>query len=100
MDHAIRSFQESTGDARPVRIDIHSTGCCDSSLFLRVDSPGEDDLTLTVSGLTFVISLRAHRIAGDVTITLADGPGREGFLLTSSRPLSEWEGFSPIRITV
>jgi Fe-S cluster assembly iron-binding protein IscA len=97
---AIRSFLARNGIQKPVRIDLHSSGCCDASLFLRVDTASQKDLTHETDGLTFIIDPGIHGLVGEVTIATANENGREGFLLTSSKPLSEWEGFSPISIQV
>jgi Fe-S cluster assembly iron-binding protein IscA len=77
---------------RPVRIDLHSTGCCDASLGLCLDEIHEDDLIQDTDGLTFVISPEVHKLAGQVTITCADDKDKSGFVLTSTKPISEWEG--------
>jgi Fe-S cluster assembly iron-binding protein IscA len=97
---AIRSFLARHEIQKPVRIDIHSTGCCDASLFLRVDTASGNDLTHEVDGLTFVISPETHTLVGEVTITCSDENGRQGFVLSSRRPLSEWEGFSHVGIMI
>jgi Fe-S cluster assembly iron-binding protein IscA len=91
---AIRSLLSERGVQRPVRIEIQSTGCCDSSLGLAVDTVRESDLVEDLDGLTFVISPEIHQLVGEVTISYTDDAGREGFVLTSTKPLSEWDGFA------
>lgn len=98
---AIRAFLAEKGVQRPVvRIHLQSSGCCDSSLGLIVDDIHESDLLQEVDGLTFVISTAIHQLVGEVTISYTDEIGREGFVLTSEKPVSEWDGFgvSTIRI--
>jgi Fe-S cluster assembly iron-binding protein IscA len=97
---AIRSFLAEKGCQRTLRIDLQSSGCCDPSLCLCVDDIRESDLTREVDGLTLVISPEIHELVGEVTISLADDTGRKGFVLTSRKPVSEWDGFavSVIRI--
>lgn len=83
---------------RPVRIDLHSTGCCDASLGLCLDEIREDDLIQEADNLTFVISPAVHKLAGQVTITSADDKDKPGFVLTSTKPISEWEGMGVCHI--
>jgi Fe-S cluster assembly iron-binding protein IscA len=91
---AIRLFLAEKGFQRPLRIDLQSGGCCDPSLCLNVDAIRESDLTQEVDGLTFVISPEIHELVGEVTISLADEIGRKGFVLTSRKPVSEWDGLA------
>jgi len=79
---------------RPIRIDLQSSGCCDPSLRLQVDTIRESDLIQETDGLVFIIRPEIHRLAGDVTIDYVDESQRTGFVLTSSKPVSEWDGFS------
>lgn len=90
---AIRAFLEEKGITDPVRIDLQSTGCCDPSLGLCIDRPGDQDLVHEAEGLKFIISPETHQTVGEVHVAHADEADRKGFVLTSSRPLSEWEGF-------
>ena len=91
---AIKSLLSERGIRGPVRIEIQSTGCCDSSLELSVDTVRECDLVEELDGLTFVISPETHELVGEVRISYTDDAGRKGFILTSSNPLSEWDGFA------
>jgi Fe-S cluster assembly iron-binding protein IscA len=61
-------------------------------LGLSVNNIRESDLTQEVDGLTFVISSEVHQLVGNVTISYIDEIGRKGFILTSDKPLSEWDG--------
>jgi Fe-S cluster assembly iron-binding protein IscA len=100
-EQAIRSFLAGRGIHQPIRIDLRFSGCCDASLNLCVDEATQTDLRQTYGeGLTFVMDADAHALVGEVTISSADENGRQGFVLVSSKPLSEWEGFSPIGIKV
>ena len=96
----IRSFLAEKGIQRPIRIHLQSSGCCDPSLGMSVDDIRESDWVEEVEGLTLVISPELYRMVGEVTISYTDEAGRKGFILTSEKPVSEWEGFgvSPIRI--
>jgi Fe-S cluster assembly iron-binding protein IscA len=97
---AIKAFFAEKGFKRPLRIHLQSTGCCDPSLGLSVDPIQESDLIQEVDGLTFIISPETRELVGEVTISYMDEIGRQGFVITSSKPVSEWEGFgvSTIRI--
>jgi Fe-S cluster assembly iron-binding protein IscA len=97
---AIRSFLAEKGIQGPLRIDLRSSGCCDPSLSLTVNNVRESDLIQEVEGLTFIMSPEIYKLVGEVTISYADEIGRKGFLLTSEKPISEWDGFgvSIIRI--
>jgi len=79
---------------RPLRIDLQASGCCDPSLCLRVDIVRELDLIQEADGLVFVISPEIYRLAGEITVRHVDDNHRKGFVLTSSKPLTEWDGFS------
>jgi len=91
---AIRLSLAEVGVHGPVRIEIQSSGCCDPSLSLIVDTIRESDLVEEVDGVTFVVSPETRELVGEVTISSTD----DGFVLTSSRPLSEWDGFAPCKI--
>jgi Fe-S cluster assembly iron-binding protein IscA len=89
---AIRSFLTEKGFNRPLRIDLHSSGCCDPALGLSVDCVRESDLVEELDDLTFVISPAIHELVGEVTISYVDDAGTKGFVLTSVKPVSEWDG--------
>jgi len=52
----------------------------------------EPDLIEDVNGLTFVIDPEVYQLVGNITISYVDEIGRKGFILTSDKPLSEWDG--------
>ena len=89
---AIKSFLAEKGIQRPLRIHLQFTGCCDPSLGLSVDSIREPDLIEEVDGLTFVIDPEVYQLVGNITISYIDEIGRKGFILTSDKPVSEWDG--------
>jgi Fe-S cluster assembly iron-binding protein IscA len=97
---AIKSFLAEKGLQRPLRIHLQFTGCCDPLLGLSVDDIRESDLIQEVDGLTFVISPEVHQMVGDVTISYIDEIGRKGFILTSDKPISEWEGLGVCAIGI
>ena len=57
-------------------------------------------MTQVIDGLTFIIDPEAHQLVGEVTITYVDEIGRKGFVLSSRKPISEWEGFSVTNIKI
>jgi Fe-S cluster assembly iron-binding protein IscA len=65
-----------------------------------VDDIRKDDLTEEIEGLTFVTSPEIHQLAGDITITYVDEKSRQGFILKSSKSISEWDGFGFCTIKV
>jgi Fe-S cluster assembly iron-binding protein IscA len=91
---AVRSALAEKGVEGPIRIELKSSGCCDPSLVLTVDTVRVSDLVEELDGVTFVVSPETHELVGEVKIACADDAGRRGFVLTSSKPLSEWEGFA------
>jgi len=93
-------FLNEKGLSPRLRIDLRFTGCCDASLGLRVDDISENDLFIEVDGLTFIIDPEVYDLAGDITIAYLEEEGKKGFLLTSERPVSEWEGFGVSDIQV
>ena len=90
---AAGAFLKEKGISRPLRIDLNFTGCCDASLVLRADDMGDNDLYTEIEGLTFIVDPEVYGLAGGITITYVEEEGRTGFVLTSERPISEWEGF-------
>ena len=98
---SIKAFQKEQGVFDPIRVDIQSTGCCDPSLGLFLDRLRPADLVEESDGLHFVISPDIYQTVGEVTIAWVDERDKKGFVITSSKPLSEWEGFGvcDIRIT-
>lgn len=70
-----------------------NSGCCDASLCLRADTVRDTDLIQESDDLKFVISTETHQLVGEVTISYVDELGRKGFVLTSSKPVGEWDGF-------
>ena len=97
---AIRSFFNRMGKNRALRIELHSTGCCDASLGLLIDDARQNDLLQETEGITFLTSPDMAAMAGDITISYVDEPGRKGFVLTSSKPINEWDGFGMTEIRV
>lgn len=97
---AIKVSLAKTGAGCPLRIDILSTGCCDPSLGLRLGRVEGSDLTEDVEGITFVVSPEVQRLFGEITISYIDEKDRQGFLITSEKPVSEWAGFGVSAIRV
>ena len=97
---AIRSFLAEQGCQGPIRIDLNSTGCCDASLGLSVDQMRASDLIEEVDGLQFVMSPETYQLVGEVTISFVDEREKRGFVLTSSKPVSEWDGFGVCSIRI
>jgi len=95
---AVKSALVEKGVQGSIRIELESSGCCDASLGLSVDTAHESDLVEEVDGLTFVISPETYDLVGEVTISYRDEAERKGFVLTSSRPVSEWDGFATCSI--
>lgn len=90
---AILSFLNDKGLLKSVRIDLCFSGCCDASLTMVADPAREGDIVFETDGLAFVISPETYELSGDITITYVDEPGKKGFSITSSKPVSEWSGF-------
>jgi Fe-S cluster assembly iron-binding protein IscA len=93
VSRAIGELLQEKNIRRPLRIDLNFSGCCDASLCLRLDDVREDDLILELEGLTFVISPEDYERAGEITVSYVDEADRKGFVIKSSKPVSEWEGF-------
>lgn len=94
VSQAIKSFLTDKGIQQPIRIELNFSGCCDASMCLRVDAASDSDLALELDGLTFVISPEISELVGEVTISYEDQIGKKGFVLTSSKPVGEWDGFA------
>jgi Fe-S cluster assembly iron-binding protein IscA len=93
VSQAMGAFLDERGLRQPIRIELQSSGCCDASLGLRVDGIRDGDIIEEREGLTLVISHEIHLLAGDITISYEDDDGRKGFVLISTKPISEWSGF-------
>lgn len=93
VSQVIKSILGDKSVQQAIRIDLHSSGCCDSSLYLCVDTALETDLTVELDGRTFIINPEIYQVVGEVTISYVDEIQRKGFILTSSKPMSEWDGF-------
>jgi Fe-S cluster assembly iron-binding protein IscA len=91
---AIKSLLSAKGVQGTLRIEVQFTGCCGPSLGLMIDKVLESDLVEDLEGLTFVISPETHELVGEVRISCTDDPEREEFVLSSSKPISEWDGFA------
>ncbi len=91
---AMRSALLQKGSIQPVRIDMRFNGCCDASLGLCADAVNEDDLSEELDGLTFVVDRETFRLTGEITISYVSKEGGDGYVITSNKPVSEWEGFS------
>jgi Fe-S cluster assembly iron-binding protein IscA len=89
---AVRSALAEKGVQGSVRLELQFTGCCDPSLGLSVDTIRESDLVQEIDDLTFVMSPETHEVAGEVRISHKEEAQRTVFVLTSSKPLSEWDG--------
>ena len=93
VSQVIKSLLADRGVQKPIRIELNSSGCCDASLCLLADTMLETDLKMESDGLTFVINPETYQLVGEVTISHVDEMGRKGFVLTSSKPVGEWDGF-------
>ena len=96
----IKSFLSAHEVRRPIRIDLGFSGCCDSSLCLRADTARPDDRMEILEGITFVISPQVNDLVGDIKIASANKEGKPGFILTSTRPVNEWEGLGACDIKI
>ena len=97
---AIKAFLNEKGIQMPIRIDLCFKGCCDPTLDLRVDNAAEQDLCIDLAGLQFIISPETYELAGAVTISHVNEKDQKGFRITSSKPLSEWDGFGVCNIKI
>jgi Fe-S cluster assembly iron-binding protein IscA len=100
VSQVIKSFMADKGIRQPIRIDLRSSGCCDASLYLCMDDILDTDLTVELEGLTFVINPDTYQLVGEVTISYVDEMGGKGFVLSSSKPVGEWDGFGASEIKI
>jgi Fe-S cluster assembly iron-binding protein IscA len=63
-----------------------------------LDEIRENDLIQEIEGLTFVISREVYELVGEVTISYIDEKGKKGYVMRSSKPLNEWDGFGVCEI--
>lgn len=90
---ALKALLAGKDRQKAVRVDLCFNGCCDPALEIRLDEEKTGDLICEHEGIHFIMSPETHEIAGEVTMTYISEGQQEGFRLTSSRPVSEWEGF-------
>ena len=95
---AIRKELQRKGLPLTLRIEIRSTGCCDASLSLISNTAEESDLIESMEDLTIRMSPSTYELVGTVSISYVDDAQKKGFVLTSSKPLNEWEGFAACNI--
>ena len=95
---SIRKELQKKGLPLTLRIEIRSTGCCDASLSLVSNTAEESDLIESVEDLTIRMSPSTYELMGTVSISYVDNAQKKGFVLTSSKPLNEWEGFAACNI--
>ncbi|RJQ87937.1 MAG: hypothetical protein C4519_00105 [Desulfobacteraceae bacterium] len=89
----IKAFLEENRIKDPIRIDIQSTGCCDPSLGLCVDRIRDKDLMHEADGFTLLMDAQTFQTVGEVSIAYNEETDKKGFVLTSRKSLSEWDGF-------
>lgn len=97
---AIKKFLAERDLQKAIRIHLQSTGCCDASLGLMTDDTRPDDIVQDIQGITFLISPIVSEMAGDITIDYVSEKHQTGFVLTSERPISEWDGFGVCTIRI
>ncbi len=90
---AIKAILSEKGCRRPIRIQLQASGCCDPTLCLSADEIRKSDLVQERDNLTFVISPEVYQLVGEVTVSYRDEPAGRGFVVTSTKPIGEWEGF-------
>lgn len=93
---ALKQILAQRGWSQAVRVVIASSGCCDAALGLRLEPAASDDVLCQSHGLNLALAKRAADLAGLVRIDLADGG--EGFVITSAKPLGEWDGFGACQV--
>jgi Fe-S cluster assembly iron-binding protein IscA len=90
----MKSVLSQKGLAPTIRVDLRFNGCCDAALALCADTVYGNDISEEVDGLTFIIDGDIYRITGEITISYVSKEGGTGYVITSNKPVSEWEGFS------
>ena len=90
---AIKAFLAEKRCRKPIRIQLQSSGCCDPIICLHADEIRKPDLVQEIDELTFVISPEIYQLLGEVKVSYRDEPGSKGFVITSTKPIGEWEGF-------
>jgi len=95
---AIRQFMQDRDDRQVIRINLSFKGCCDPALELCLDSRTEQDLICRQDGITLAMSPEIYAAAGSVAVSYVAETGRTGFMISSSKPISEWDGFGVCQI--
>ena len=90
---AIRESAAYRSASKSIRVNTAFKGCGDPSLELRMGTPMKGDLQCTVDGLHFLMQPGVFDLTGKVTVSTGNGLDPEKFILTSVKPLSEWDGF-------
>jgi Fe-S cluster assembly iron-binding protein IscA len=97
---AIKEWLAGNAIQKPIRLELCFKGCCDPALGLKLDSVKESDIVQEIGGVTFIIEPETQELVGDINIFYSGKSGKNSFLITSSRQVSEWEGFCESQIKV
>lgn len=80
----IKDFLEKQQGPSAIRI-LSQPGCCGgATLGMALDEPGDNDVTFTDQGLTFVIDKDLFEKAKPISVDFVESLDRSGFTLTSN----------------
>ncbi len=99
-EKAIQAIRQQIADPENMhlRVRLQSAGCCDPVLALLIDKPETEDQTLVVDGINLLVDGHTAATCGLIDIDYVEKSWNQGFVITSEKPLSEWQGMSACKI--
>lgn len=83
---ALKTIVDEKNITEPIRIYL-AGGCGGAQLALAVDEAKDSDDSYQVSGLTYVVDKALGIMAGGLKLDYVDDGERQGFLVTSDKPI-------------
>lgn len=95
---AIKEQVAAPGETH-LRVRLQSAGCCDPVLALLIDEPAADDQRTTIDEINLLVDPHTAETCGTINIDYSEKSWAQGFVITSQKPLSEWQGMAACNIT-
>ena len=99
-EKAIQAIRQQIADPEKIhlRVRLQSAGCCDPVLALLIDKPEPGDQEVVIDGINLLVDRHTAATCGRIDIDYAEKTWAQGFIITSEKPLSEWQGISACKI--
>lgn len=99
-ENAKQAINQQVGNTKQthLRIRLQSSGCCDPVLALLIDEPASGDHQIVLDGISLLVDEHTADTCGRINIDYSEKSWAQGFIITSEKPLSEWQGMAACRI--